>query len=65
MCKDAPNSLLLDVLLGAQTALNDLLEVATLTILHHDVEFEVFLINAAIIVSHDVLVLEIAQDIDL
>ena len=65
MCKDAPNSLLLDVLLGAQTALNDLLEVTTLTILHHDVEFEVFLINAAIIVSHDVLVLEIAQDIDL
>lgn len=61
--QDAPDSLLLNVLLVAKAALDDLLKVAPFAILHHDVELQVALVDAAVDILHDVGVLQVAQDV--
>ena len=60
-----PNEFLLDMLLCLQTALDNLTEVSTLTILHHYVEFQTSLVDASIVKLNNVRVLQISQYVDL
>ena len=53
------------MLFCAKAALDHLLQIAFLTVLHDDVELEVALVNATIVVANDVRVLQVSQDIDL
>jgi hypothetical protein len=58
-----PNELLLDVFFVAEAAFDNLLEVATLAMLHNYVDFEVSLVDAAVVKADDVRVLKVTQDV--
>ena len=55
--QDFPDEVLLDVFVGAEAALDDLLKVSAAAIFHDDVEFEVALVDASVVVAHNVGVL--------
>ena len=61
--QDSPDSLLFDVLLVAQAAFDDLLKIPSFAVLHHYVELQVALVDAAVDILHDVGVLQVAQDV--
>jgi len=63
--EDFPDELLLDMLLIAEAAFDNLLEVTTLAVLHDYVNFEVSLVDTAVVKAHDIGVLKVTQDVDL
>ena len=63
MCEDLPNKILNHVLLSLDAPLNYLLQVASVAILHDNVNFQVALIDAAFVKAHYIWVLKVAQDV--
>ena len=62
--EDSPDDLLLDEFFVADASLDDLLEVTLFAVLHYDVQLEILLVDATIVIANDVWVLQIAQDVD-
>ena len=63
MCEDLPNKILNHVLLSLDAPLNYLLQVASVAILHDNVNFQVAFIDAAFVKAHYIRVLKVAQDV--
>jgi hypothetical protein len=63
--KNAPDEFLRKVLTLFQTLTDYFLEVASLTVLHNNVNFKLLLINRAVIIPHYVRMLQLTQDVDL
>ena len=63
MGEDLPNEILDHVLLSLEAPLNHLLQVASVAILHNNVNFQVAFIDAALVEAHYVRMLEVAQNI--
>ena len=55
--------MLLDEFFVADASLDNLLKVTLFTVFHYDVQFEILLVDATIIIANDVWVLQIAQDV--
>jgi len=64
LCENFPNKVFVYGVTLLDTATNDLLQVPSLAVLHNDVNFQVLLVNEAVVVLHYVGVLKFAQNVD-
>lgn len=66
LCKNAPNLILAYELAISRLAilLDKLSQVAALAVLHHQVNARVLLVNEFVVTPHDILVLELAQNVN-
>lgn len=62
--ENLPNEFLAYLLLVLNAALNNLLQIATRTVLHYNVNDLVFLIDESIVVLHNISVTEFAQNVN-
>jgi len=60
-----PDDLLGHELVGLSALLDQLGQVAVFTLLHHDLDLLVALVDDAVLVAHDLLVVQVAQDVHL
>lgn len=59
-----PNKVFRDVLLALFALLHELGEITTSTVLHYDVDGSIFLVYYFVIVTNDVLMLKLSEDVD-
>lgn len=64
LCKYFPNKILVYRVTLLYTAPNYLLKISSLAVLHYYVNFQVLLVNEAVVVLHDVRVLKFAQNVN-
>lgn len=62
--KNLPNEFFTDEVVRLNTSLNNLLKIATLTVLHNDIDFEVAFVYYSVIVADYVRMLKFSQNID-
>ena len=65
LCEHFPDEVFTDVFLRRDTLLDDFRQIPALTVLHNDVDSEIPLVDAPVIVADDVGVVEVSQDVDL
>jgi hypothetical protein len=63
--EDLPDEFLANVVIGLNTSFDDSLQISSRTVLHDNVNFGVLLVHDAVVVLHNVRVLQLAQDVDL
>ena len=57
LTEDLPNKFFVDTVLSLLTFFYELLQVSLRTILHYDVNFEIFLVDAPVVVPHNIWVM--------
>ena len=62
--KNLPYEVFVDEVLCFDALLDNLLQIPALTVFHDDVNFEVSLVNAPVVVAHNVRMIQVSENID-
>ena len=65
LCDSLPDFLLRDVFFLLFKAFNQLCHVATLTVLHYDIDLCLLLVNYAIVIADNIWVMKLTEDVNL